>query len=303
MASNAPIDLRRLDYFVRVVDAPALKDAAIALCLTQQALSSAIRQLEEDIGVMLFSRDGRSLRTTAAGRELYAQAKGLLAGGRQAVAATRSAADDQPRPFTIGHTSTISNHEVYGLVASIKMEARTQVQVAQILPGSTHNALLDGSFDIVLRRGLRASPSFATAIVGYHELRLAVSIDHALATETAVSFRDLSAYPIVVTVASRSQYHDYLISLCRRSGFDPTVVVDTIRGASPSASVISHREACALVTDPAGEACGGRVRVLPFDDPPLVPLQAVWLPHTSSEFREQLLGQVGVASLFEELPA
>ncbi len=303
MASNAPIDLRRLDYFVRVVDAPALKDAAIALCLTQQALSSAIRQLEEEIGVKLFSRDGRSLRTTAAGRELYTQAKGLLAGGRQAVAATRRAADDQPRQFTIGHTSTISNHEVYNLVASIEMETRTQVQVAQILPESTHDALLNGSFDVVLRRGLHPSPSFATAIVGYHELRVAVSSEHALAAETALSFRDLSAYPIVLTVTSQSQYHDYLVSLCRRNGFDPTVIVDTIRGASPSTSVISHREACALVTDPAGEACGGRVRVVPFDDPPLVPLQAVWLPHTASEFREQLLGQVGAASLVEDLPA
>lgn len=296
MASNTPIDLRRLDYFVHVVDAPALKDAAGDLCLTQQALSAAIRQLENDLGVALFSRDGRALRITAAGRALYAQARVLLAGSRQAVAAARSAAEDRPRPFTIGYTSTISSHEVYSLVESLGADSASPIAVAQTLPGTAQAGLLDGAFDLVLRRGLRTSSSFADAIVGYHELRLAVSTEHPLASRKTVFVRDLSTYPIVAPASRRSRYHDYLVSLCRRSGFDPDVIVDPIQGAPPITSAVTHRTACVFVTDPVGHACGGRVSVIPFEDPPLAPLQAVWLPHTSSSIRERLLARAASPS-------
>ena len=83
------IDLRRLRMFAVVMESPSLRVAADALFISQQALSSAIRELERQLGVELFSRSRRSLTPTPAGEALYRGAVPLLAGGEQLVTHVR----------------------------------------------------------------------------------------------------------------------------------------------------------------------------------------------------------------------
>jgi len=61
-----------------VADRGSLTAAAEALHLTQSALSHAIRKLEGQIGVDVWTRDGRSLRPTPAGLYLLGLARRLL---------------------------------------------------------------------------------------------------------------------------------------------------------------------------------------------------------------------------------
>jgi LysR family transcriptional regulator for metE and metH len=56
----------------------SLTAAAERLCVTQSALSHAIRKLEQQLGTPLWTRDGRKFRLTAAGRYLLAQARRIL---------------------------------------------------------------------------------------------------------------------------------------------------------------------------------------------------------------------------------
>ena len=64
---NPQLDLRRLRQFVAVADTGSLTAAAAQLFVSQQAMSSAMRQLEKDLGVRLLERHGRSTVLTAAG--------------------------------------------------------------------------------------------------------------------------------------------------------------------------------------------------------------------------------------------
>ncbi|MFA5712175.1 LysR family transcriptional regulator, partial [Mycolicibacterium sp.] len=58
------MDLRRLHQFVTVAEAGSFTRAAAQLHLSQQALSSSVRQLESDLGAPLFDRDGRRITLT-----------------------------------------------------------------------------------------------------------------------------------------------------------------------------------------------------------------------------------------------
>ncbi len=84
------MDLRRLEYFLAVVEHGRVTSAAAALHVAQPSLSQAIRALERDLGVVLFVRDGRGLTPTDAGRALVEPARQVL--GDLAVA--RAAVDD-----------------------------------------------------------------------------------------------------------------------------------------------------------------------------------------------------------------
>jgi LysR family transcriptional regulator for metE and metH len=56
----------------------SLTAAAGVLCLSQSALSHAVRKLEEQLGTQVWLREGRSLRPTQAGRYLLAVANRVL---------------------------------------------------------------------------------------------------------------------------------------------------------------------------------------------------------------------------------
>ncbi|WP_312717922.1 LysR family transcriptional regulator [Mobilicoccus sp.] len=72
------MDLRRIEYFVAVVDHGSVTKAAAALFIAQPSLSQAIRALEREVGVELFDRSGRSLTLTPAGRTFEAGARAAL---------------------------------------------------------------------------------------------------------------------------------------------------------------------------------------------------------------------------------
>jgi DNA-binding transcriptional LysR family regulator len=70
--------LRRLEVAVRVADAGSFSRAARTLGVTPSAVSHAIAQLEQDLGVALFYRTTRQLRLTEEGEALCTRARSLL---------------------------------------------------------------------------------------------------------------------------------------------------------------------------------------------------------------------------------
>lgn len=72
------MELRHLHYFVGVAQALNFTRAAQILRVAQPALSRQIRQLEEEIGVVLLERNQRGVRLTEAGKAFLAEARALL---------------------------------------------------------------------------------------------------------------------------------------------------------------------------------------------------------------------------------
>ena len=89
--SPALPDLRRLHAFVVVAEELHFRHAAERLMMAQSPLSRMIKRLEHDLGVALFVRSRRSVKLTAAGEALVADARELLEGAARAVARARDA--------------------------------------------------------------------------------------------------------------------------------------------------------------------------------------------------------------------
>ena len=77
------MELRHLRYFVATVEAGTASGAAAGLHVTQPGLSRQLRDLERDLGVDLFVRDGGRLKLSRTGRELLPLAAAVLGAERE----------------------------------------------------------------------------------------------------------------------------------------------------------------------------------------------------------------------------
>ena len=72
------MELLHLKYVVAIAESESMTKAADQLHVSQSALSLSYRRLEEELGVKLFRREGRTLQLTEPGRHFCAKATEIL---------------------------------------------------------------------------------------------------------------------------------------------------------------------------------------------------------------------------------
>lgn len=70
--------IKQLEYLEAVIETGSINEAAKRLYLTQPSLSSAIKDLEKEMGITIFQRSNSGARLTADGREFMNYAKQIL---------------------------------------------------------------------------------------------------------------------------------------------------------------------------------------------------------------------------------
>jgi LysR family transcriptional activator of nhaA len=104
------LNYRHLYYFWMVAKEGHLTRVAGQLHVSQSALSSQIRQLEEQMGNVLFVRQGRSLQLTEMGRVVLGYADGIFALGTELVAAVAAGGGQKIQRLKIGGVGNVSRN-------------------------------------------------------------------------------------------------------------------------------------------------------------------------------------------------
>lgn len=133
------LNFHHLHYFWAVAKEGNLTRAAQALHVSQSALSTQIRALEDDLGHALFIRSGRSLLLTEAGRLVLDYAESIFALGSE-LQMTLQGAQRENQPLRIGAVATLSRNFQENLLRPFL--GRTQVRIT----------LESGSLDELLER-------------------------------------------------------------------------------------------------------------------------------------------------------
>lgn len=292
MVDDVFLDPYRLRQFVAVADHLNITRAAEDLHLSQQAVSSAIKNLERDLGVALLERAGRRIALTPEGIELLTGARVLIDASRSLVRTTRKAGVGSGLNFSLGYTPAVEPDDVYELTAPVRHAfPEATITARQLFPGQIESALRSGAVDVVLRRGAGIPIDAAAAVISYTPLRVAVAASHRLAKRVSISLRELDGD--VLMLAGRpgeSFYADNLLSLCRRAGFEPQVVINRVQGTPPTTAVIGTDCFTFVSSEPGGYHLG-KTTVIAVEDNPMSPVQAIWLRHTTSRMREALIAQ------------
>src|SRR5919206_3201991 len=163
---ETPITLQQLTYFLAAAEHGSFSAAAEELHLAQPSLSEQIRRLEAELGVALFTRAGRGLTLTEAGRLLVPHAQRTLAAADEAAASVREVRDLTGGTVAFGTFAGAHHYLLGGLVQEFRAK-HPNVRVRAVGQNSAEvaDAVRDGRLEaglIVLPiddRGLDVRPA------------------------------------------------------------------------------------------------------------------------------------------------
>jgi DNA-binding transcriptional LysR family regulator len=153
---NLPTELLR--SFAAIVDAGSMQRATERVFVTQSALSLQMKRLEDLVQTPLFSRDGRRLSLTPAGRSMLTHTREILAANDRAVLALNG--DTMLGPARIGFVQDFAETLLSGVLAQFaKVDTETPIQVRVGNSAELLELLQSGQMDVLLCLGAPDDPA------------------------------------------------------------------------------------------------------------------------------------------------
>jgi LysR family transcriptional activator of nhaA len=110
------MNLKHLFYFWKTAKEGGIMRAGEALHITPQTISGQISQLEHSLGIDLFSRQGRALELTDAGRLALGYADEIFSLGAELEQAIRHYPKERPLTFRVGVSDALPKSLAYRLL-------------------------------------------------------------------------------------------------------------------------------------------------------------------------------------------
>jgi DNA-binding transcriptional LysR family regulator len=189
----------RLKVFRVVADSLNFRRAAEELHLTQPAITSQIKTLEESLGIALFDRLGRDISLTPAGTTLLGYVRQIEEISNQAVAALAPFGGQEGVELSIGASHTIAVYLLPKLLSGLLREwPKLRIHV---MGGST-NEVLQALIGHKIGAGLIEAPAFRPdmkiEVFDEDELTLIVPPDHRWARKPVLKAAELVQEPILL---------------------------------------------------------------------------------------------------------
>ena len=144
--NERPINLKHLYYFWKTASLGGVARAGAAIHVSPQTLSGQIKILEDRLGKPLFTREGRSLALTEAGRMALEYAEEIFALGAEMAHVLQNLSESASRDFRVGVTHTLNKAMVFRFLKPVLTESADFRLVCQ--EGALESLLAE----LVLRR-------------------------------------------------------------------------------------------------------------------------------------------------------
>ncbi|MBO0694576.1 MAG: LysR family transcriptional regulator [Verrucomicrobia bacterium] len=261
------MELRHLRYFVAVAEAENVSRAALKLHLSQPPLSRQIRDLEDELGFMLFERTAKSVRLTDAGFLFLKEARAVLERTDEAVRKVRVFAQTGETELHVAYAPFLRAQIVSPALHAFQ-QAMPRVHVKLHDPTTAEKALTglrDGRWQLLFIG--RPPKHSAFHDLRFEELfrqqvRLGVPPGHPFVQRRSVSLTDAAKELFVgLTREDFPEYNAYVSAVFAQAKSKPRVIeeFDNMMGLI---SAIEAGTGVAMVVDLLVQSFGSRVKLV-----------------------------------------
>ncbi len=221
------LTLRQLEYLVAVGESGSIVRAADRLNVSPPSISSAITQLEDELGISLFVRQhAQGLSLTQGGQRVSEKARQVLNGAREIATIAADISGTARGPLAVGCLLTFAQLVLPRLRRGFESGypdvriVQRELNQAEILL-----ALQRSEIDIALTYDMDIPTDLNfIGLVRLHPFAL-LHAGHELAEQTSVSIADLAEQPMILLDLPISA--DYFLSLFSAAPQQPRIVERT----------------------------------------------------------------------------
>lgn len=212
-----------LRYFVVLAEERHFGRAAKRLFITQPPLSTALKSLEEELGVVLVKRDAKQVTLTPAGEAFLLEARRVLAQIQRAADVVRSVAQGTQGRLDVGITGSMVYRDVPQYCRAFEAQ-RPHVELClhEMSTGEQLRALASGDLDVgFLNMGF---PSDDLAVLPLHSERLVACLPdtHPLAGSADLALAQIAQEDFVMFARDVSPAnYDNVIACMHQAGIHP----------------------------------------------------------------------------------
>jgi LysR family hydrogen peroxide-inducible transcriptional activator len=222
------MELHQLRYVAAVARAGNFTRAAEELYLAQPSLSVQVRKLEQELGVQLFERLGRSVQLTAAGEVFLQHAERALFEVEQARDRMADVRGLRRGRLALGALPSVGAHLLPDVLATFK-QAHPGVQTTlleQDVSVEFERMVHAGQLDLAIIRLPRTRDDLEDRPLVREPLVALVPPGSAFAGRDRIRLLDLADEDFVALRQS-SGLRELMDRVCNRAGFAPRVTVET----------------------------------------------------------------------------
>ncbi|RYL93559.1 LysR family transcriptional regulator [Sporolactobacillus sp. Y61] len=230
------MELRQIEYFIEAAKREHMTKAAESLHVAQSAVSRQIAVLEEELGIALFTRKGRNIQLTPAGKIFLEHAERGLIELNKARQKIREHLNPETGTIPLGISTSLSVHTLPVILQNFrKAHPGISFQLHQGTVPYLIRMIEQGRIDLAFASPVPKDIDSVSSKILYSErLVLLLPKHHLFAGRGPVSLSQLKDERFI-TFRSRLSLQELFREACAQAGFKPNIVfegedMDTIKG-------------------------------------------------------------------------
>lgn len=219
------MELRHLRCFLAVAEELHFARAAERLHIEQSPLSRAIKELEEELGVVLFARTTRSTRLTRAGKLFLEHVPRVFTAMQQARDSVKAAANGFHNQLRIALSDGITPSRLPALLALCRQEEpEVEIRLFEVPLSQQIKGLHDDLYDVGFARADEVGDGIVAVSVWNDPMMVAVPARHPLLAYKRIPLEELLRYPLVLCDPQVCEGHARQVErVLRRVEMEPLV--------------------------------------------------------------------------------
>ncbi len=268
------MELYQIGYFIEIARQRSFTRAADRLHMAQPALSQQMKNLEAELGTLLFIRGRKEIHLTAAGKAFLPRAEGLLTQAEAAKAVVSDVAQLRGGKLVIAAIPSVSACLLPEVIHRFsKQHDKVQLQLIEDSSERVADCVESGLADIGFLQLPATKVAFKSQTIITEPFVLLVSKAHGLAKQSAVSLRQLAAESFIFY---KGRARDTALESCRKAGFEPHIVCESGELGTVRALVAAGL-GLAVVPRLAAENLPNSIRTVTIREPKMQrQIAAVW---------------------------
>lgn len=209
------MNLRALQYFVKLADLRHFSKAADACFVSQPTLSTQIKKLEEELGVQLVERSPKMIMLTPVGEDIANRARLVLRDVEQIRTVARRSSNPTEGILRLGLFPTLAPYFLPHVVPEVRRRyPQLRLQLAEEKTEDILRMLQQGQLDAALLalpvsgEGMEVETLFDEPFV------LALPADHPLVANTAITLADLEGAELLLLEEGHC-LRDHALEVCK----------------------------------------------------------------------------------------